>query len=141
MGINLPDKPSDCLELALKDLANAERRKNVSINMDTYHTYSEFENECLVCLAGSVMIGTLKGKIDDKSIDTDSFGDNNGYKLIALDEFRTGDVQSGLKYFSHLFKKVDFIPKDFDATSYHVDKMKFKREMRKLVRNLRKCGL
>ena len=58
-------KPSELILIALDDLARAERRKNFIINMSKWFQPINIESnetnadKCTVCLAGSVMAGTL----------------------------------------------------------------------------------
>ena len=53
----LPDKLSDCLELALGDLEKCERSKRYRIDMIEWH--NPVAETCYVCLAGSVIARAL----------------------------------------------------------------------------------
>lgn len=59
MKDTLPDKTSELLKLALKDLLSVESDKDYSVNMYLWHE-SVRGDSCHVCLAGSVMARTLK---------------------------------------------------------------------------------
>ena len=61
MSNKLPNKPSELLSLALKDLTAAERTKTINIDMGIYYEKNN-DKTCSVCLAGSIMAKTLKDK-------------------------------------------------------------------------------
>jgi hypothetical protein len=57
--LDLPDKPSDLLQLALDDLELCEKDRNYTIDMSEWHTPSQDESEkCAVCIAGAVIAKT-----------------------------------------------------------------------------------
>lgn len=91
----LPNKPSDLIALALKDLAAAERSKKYKINMGAWHEQLGTSRACSVCFAGAVM-----AKLNDigpqHAVFPDSFDPETQNKLAALNLFRLGDVQGGL---------------------------------------------
>lgn len=65
----LPDKLSDCLELALADLAKVERHKSkYVVNMGRWHEHDD--GKCSVCLAGSLLAKTMKIP-DDVNLDVE----------------------------------------------------------------------
>ena len=99
----LPGKPSKLIRLALADLELAENSKEYRIEMRTWHkphiysfmTAAPRTTRCYVCLAGSVMAGTLGGNVRN-------WLSPNSYPkecraLLALDYFRTGRIQSGFE--------------------------------------------
>jgi len=54
-----PDKYSDLIELAIKDIQLCKKDKRYEIDMTEWHTYSLFTDICSVCLVGSVLAKTL----------------------------------------------------------------------------------
>lgn len=83
-----PDKPSELILLALKDLESVEKSKKYVVHMGHWHLPDE--GKCYVCFAGAVMAGTLK--LSDKVNYDLHFlpGKYNGWKtaLRALDFLR-----------------------------------------------------
>jgi hypothetical protein len=51
----LPNKPSELIRVALKDLEEAERDPHYEVEMCTWHRPSSTTGVCTVCLAGSVL--------------------------------------------------------------------------------------
>lgn len=51
----LPERLSDCLEVALADLERVEKLPNYVVAMDTFHATEK--GKCCVCLAGAAMVG------------------------------------------------------------------------------------
>ena len=96
--INLPDKLSDCIKVALNDEQIVFDSPLYQINMeDNYHKYNFKKNNtyCEVCFAGAVMASTLK---QPATLDLfpGYFNDHNFYRLIALDYVRTGRIEDAL---------------------------------------------
>lgn len=102
MGVNkdtvrLPDKPSELIMLALKDLNLVRGDDRYKIDMICWHVKYRTEEVCRVCLAGSVMAKTLHATIeDDAGIRPEFYETDTKCKLEALDNFRQGHVVSGL---------------------------------------------
>ena len=57
----LPNKPSELLQLALKDFKKFKRKQHASIDMSSYLDF-ESDGHCSACLAGTVMFYELQGK-------------------------------------------------------------------------------
>lgn len=103
----LPSKPSELIRVALKDLRKAERSKKYVIDMGTWHEphgdwefnpdkgYDEYvpNGKCTVCLAGSVIAGTL-GVSPKKDAEPLDFGAKTRAALRALNYFREGSIDS-----------------------------------------------
>ena len=132
----LPDKPSELINVALADLAKVEQSKKYEVDMDTWHDPSA--GICYVCLAGAVMAKSLQASPDKSLLPSMHNGGLSG-KLSALDEFRTGDVSWG---FSDMGIDVeeDVLNFDRDINDYEDDPKAFKRDMRKLSKDLAKAG-
>lgn len=110
----LPELPSELIAVAMKDLAAAEKSPLYQINMGRWHEPEAVNGEvkiridrkrkiaireepvaCSVCLAGSVMAGSLKA--DPTSTFEPSCFPANSDKLRALDCFRIGSVGEALR--------------------------------------------
>lgn len=134
----LPRIPSDLIELALADLVKCERSPKYEIDMGQWYTPHE-DGSCVVCLAGSVMAQNLGNGPDD--LEPGDFPENEA-QLNALDSFRKGNILNGFECLDEDFSDGRlFVPTNLRyITSYAVDPGKFKREMRKLARDLRAAG-
>lgn len=58
--IELPQKPSALLRLAVQDSIKVSKLKTRKLVMTTWHSYSAKDKVCNVCMAGAVMDRTLK---------------------------------------------------------------------------------
>lgn len=101
----LPDKPSDLIEVGLRDLEKIEKTPGYSVDMGDWHSfYADTEDSpvlCHVCLAGAVMAQTLgvPNDVDTTPYDMrDRIGGDKALanKLLALDSFRVGYVREGV---------------------------------------------
>lgn len=151
----LPLLPSALLETAMNDLEAVERDPTYRVDMGTWHTprplvgggLRSSEYVCCVCLGGAVMAGTLK--VDPRfDISTGNFPDSIGYKLSALDAFRTGAVTNGLlrlqwvglKLTDKQQRGVAGLPITVPC-SYFTNPTVWKASMRRLVEQFRSIGL
>jgi hypothetical protein len=96
--VRLPNKPSELIRLALKDLRSIEAKPDLyNINMsEAYHKqlarYHPARGKCSVCAAGAVMAETLK--IDPEiEVVPDNFDKDTRHKLSAINELRLGDIR------------------------------------------------
>lgn len=171
----LPNKLSALIRVALEDLRKAEKTPRVKIDMKVFHAidhvddtyyyaWSEIPDDkkvCVVCFAGTVMIGSLGGDMFDPAVQTEKWGKSVQRKLYALDHIRHGDLISAISGIAtepheyslltqHLFKA--FPTLDWDASdqecSYHLDVPKyydspaaFKLAMEEIADQLEKVGL
>lgn len=94
LSVNLPDKLSDLLELAVKD-AQAVKAKGYTLNMGYWKRY-ERGKSCSVCMAGAVLV--QRGKVP-KSKDLAGRDKVNAYvdpivmkKLDLINDMRTGET-------------------------------------------------
>lgn len=83
----LPDKLSDLIDVALRDLEQVEKDKRYVIDMQAWH--SPKGDACHICFAGAVMAGTL-GKAPDWPHSPCDFDAATSAKLDALDAVRCG---------------------------------------------------
>ena len=89
-------QPSDLILLALDDLAKCEGDDNYEVVMGTWHQPSGYwDGVCTVCLAGAVMVKTLKA-LPEKYLTPFDFSRSNSAALHALNCFRVGAVHAGL---------------------------------------------
>ena len=89
----LPNDPSELIRLAIADLEKVEKDSRYEVDMGTWHYGSGAK--CFVCLAGSVMAGTL-GTDASESLVPGYFSDDDRNRLHALNCFRAGDISYGL---------------------------------------------
>ena len=100
----LPDRLSDLILVALKDLKKCEKSPKYTVEMSKWHRPScasaitHLDWTCEVCLAGSVIAQTLKTPIIKLKEPVD-FGEVDEHKLYALDYIRGGDVFQALRHF------------------------------------------
>lgn len=133
----LPDKPSALILLALKDLAAVERSKEYMVNMGQWHRPMS-NGRCSVCLAGAVMSKSLKAKGSDYLFPS-NFSTYKHAKLLALDYFREGEIQSGLNEMG--VSPVDLRFDDISVARYADNQKQFKSDMRAMAARLRRFGL
>ena len=94
----LPSKPSALIALALRDLDRVLQNPEYEVNWGRWHAPSVGDNlTCHVCLAGAVIAGTL-GTDKELVRDPEYFDPDTRKKLLALDDFRTGDIENALTY-------------------------------------------
>lgn len=95
--IKLPEKASDLIELALRDLRKVEQEGDkYVVDMGGWHE-PKLEHRCSVCWAGAVMAGTLGANPAEYVMPSD-YGEWNRSRLHALDCFRKGDAVGALRY-------------------------------------------
>jgi hypothetical protein len=132
--IQLPDKPSELIRLALSDLRKCEADPKYNVDMSDWHC-PEF-GTCHVCLAGAVMAKTEQCPID---VDTVPCNTANGSKYVALDNFRCGFIDSAM-----INLGLD-TPKElagiYCVTPYAEDKAQFHLDMESLAALLQNHGL
>ena len=163
MITKLPDKPSELIQLALDDLEKCEQADNdIVINMGSWAYYEDLGYDggvtCEVCFAGSVLVQTvgltadrfdwtasdyydvcpseigeyLEDVTDDEVLDLRD-------KCYALNSFRVGRIDKGLKYLNLLekFKPAGTTPipgaGETPFPSYHREPDRFKQRMRQIV--------
>jgi hypothetical protein len=115
----LPDKLSDCLLLALDDLAKVERQPHkYRVIMRTWHTpgqeYPENPNLCAVCFAGAVMAMTCNMR-RHQILGPDDFCEHNEIRFRALNEVRIGLVKSALWRMGHDVSTPEFQVCDYSS--------------------------
>lgn len=116
MSAQLPDKPSDLIDLALGDLEKCEAAPDrFKVNMGEWCRQKSGDRRCEVCLAGSVLTQTL-GFTFDRAEDLEAFDASDGgvvatpedfderteAKLLALDSLRCGNVSEAVDALNEL---------------------------------------
>ena len=128
----LPDKLSELTELALHDLRLCERSKKYMVDMGNWHNPAD--GICYVCLSGSIMAKTLKSPTNQRVYPSD-FKEED--KLSALNSIRSGWINEAI----FCFYDKDFNGQDFEVTPYESNPTQFKRDIRKIIRYLKKHDL
>ena len=105
----LPNKASDLLELAMKDMKMIEKNPLYIIDMGSWHSpeFQSFEFDCAVCLAGCVMANTLKVN-PELPREPEDFNNDIKHKLYAIDDLRQGHVIDALESLGQDIKKLNF---------------------------------
>lgn len=129
-------KPSELIRLALGDLEKCENDSRYGINMSTWHSLDE-TGLCEVCLAGSVMAQTLNYSPKDNIFDVCSIPDGWGQRLVALDYFRKGMIEGGLRLMG--LKSDKYL--DRMIYPYRQDRDNFQKNMKQLANDLEENGL
>ena len=141
--VKLPSKPSELINLALKDLKAVEKSRQYVVNMNHWHeTDRQYDNSipegtCAVCFAGSVMAQTCKAPAN-KSFGVKNFGRENTDKFIALDEFREGNIEMGFETLGLNFPSL--LQSDIEIVDYQDDPKFFKEQMQEVADTLAKLG-
>lgn len=156
---SLPKKLSDAILVALDDLSKVERMKDTYVvDMGAWHRPIEEGDvvadldynpkdvgKCAVCFAGSVIACTLKE--DPKTyVSFEGFSEELQHKFGALDDVRTGDITNAIgRWYAY-----DIVPRNplvmfnddpIDVADYYTDRAQFKRDMRRIAKNLADLGL
>lgn len=129
----LPDKPSELIMLALRDLAVVESmKKDYVVDMHVWHIQERGE-PCAVCFAGSVMAKTC-GMNPARAVEPSDFTDKTHRKLMSLDYFRKGMIFAGLREMR--IQPPDYLIRETDIISYKANRRRFKLGMQKMAEML-----
>jgi hypothetical protein len=133
--MQLPDKPSELLAVALRDLELCEQDPRYVINMDQWHLPIA-DGLCAVCLGGAVLAKSLGTPIHFLTDGNLHFEAN---KLTALDAFRFGGIHRALR---RLGIQIPESVKQFAyVTEYRKEPERFKDDIRTLIDYLQTKGL
>lgn len=149
-ALKLPNKLSDLMEVALKDLAKAERSAFYNAEMGSWHQPQYNRGDvvsCDVCFAGSVIAFTLHADKDSQMAPSMFSRDLHG-KLIALNSVRNGGYGSAAYSMGFSVRRQKKIAAHVLASpalahrpvSYHRDRKVFKEDIRAAIRALRGIG-
>lgn len=130
----LPDKPSELIMLALKDLVCIRNTPGYIVDMEYWHRSQG--DTCSVCLAGAVIAGTLKSP-KQTTLPCD-FDDDIRNKLLALNKFRLGHLYRAFRYLGLPFPSN--YSRRIPITAYEDDPEQFLMEMKGLANALAAGG-
>lgn len=138
----LPDKLSDVLELAIKDLEEVEKLEDkYRIDMGSWHVAN---SHCAVCLGGSLI--ARSGNADPTMIlSPDIFDTKTSNKIQAMDHCRVHDFNTALQLFGELNytkrREVSTAVREcIEFVSYERSPTEFKNNMRIAAKQLREMG-
>lgn len=94
----LPDKPSELLKLAMKDLELVEQNPKYKLDMGIWHEKKK-SGACAMCFAGAVMNRELGCNEQEHMVEPEDFDKPTTKKLWALNNFREGYLQTALQHF------------------------------------------
>ncbi len=134
--MNLPDKPSELIRLALNDLALCAADPNYSIEMYEWHKPRD-DGVCQVCLAGAVMAKSLNAR-PTAELYPHHFPDRQ--KIKALDDFHDGLVCRALDQLGQDLSKWGHGARNREITPYRTDSVAFTADMRQLADDLEAAG-
>jgi hypothetical protein len=134
--LNLPDKPSDLMELALKDLKRVEKLKNTyKIVMLDWHSAN---SHCSVCMAGAVMTRVCNPDESASPYD-DRFTSEERNKFETINTLRLGNIRMGLAQLNITLPWG--MTDQVYVANYHTDRTNFYNDMERLVELLRRFDL
>ena len=136
--MKLPNKPSSLIKLALADLKKVERSKKYIVDMGAWH---KANGVCSVDLAGSVMAQTLNVPIN-MTVMPEAFDDDTENKLQALNDFRIGFIEGGLRRMNtpSSIKAIPIVPNCIAIPPYKKGKAAFHKAINDLVKLLESVG-
>lgn len=139
MTKTLPEKMSDLIRVALKDMALCEADPCYAIHMMDWHTPSK--GVCKVCLAGAVMAKTLEVSVEGRFVPS-YFKEtpDNRHKLYALNDLRIGDVEGAMRSM-HLPEWDDYLHLDREIVPFQDNADLFYNQMFELAQDLEEAGL
>ena len=136
----LPDKLSDCLEVALADL-DAAVKAGMRVNMDSW--YFRDGDVCAVCLAGAVVAREFDLDPGEGAAPSSLF--SRGFitvkdlrRLRALNHLREGVIR--LAFYEVDRDKPAALPDEIVVASSHEAGPTWRADMRKLIQLLRAAG-
>lgn len=136
----LPDLPSALMQLAVDDLRKAENSQDYYIDMGEWHTprvkaYNKVV--CKICMAGAVMAMSMGVSID-KDLVPSNFTDEEDHKLMAINAFRQGFMQTGCQ---HMGLDWPVEERYMPATPYGNSRELFYRQMDDIIAKLKSRGM
>jgi hypothetical protein len=134
---DLPDRPSALIRLALEDLARVEDDDRYAVDMTEWHT-PRGDGKCHVCFAGAVMKG-VHGP--DRFLHDGDFTEETRNKLIALNYFRMGFIETGIEAMDGDVQKLPRGMAHMRIVPYSWDRAAFRTSMEEMVAKLEETGL
>lgn len=137
--------PSILIKIALEDLEKCEQSELYKIEMSSWYISEEYNsNECLVCLAGSVLAQNFQEELSYFSSDElyngiDPFNiPDIENKLYALNLFREGLLKEAFKKLNIKMPKNMVSP--YIISDYHKNSKLFKKDLLDLIKYLESYG-
>lgn len=140
ININPPNKISELLQLALDDLRVAEQTPN-KFTVDMNSWVQSIHDACKVCLAGAVMVITLKDEIDGYRFPgLFPFDFSNGWEsaLTALDYIRQGSLHTAYHILDRSMP--DGLPDVLNVVNYDISSTEWRENMEEIQAMLEAYG-
>ena len=144
--MELPNKPSELMRLAVKDLMAIETDPAYTINMSYWHYPLRIESgegtitRCAVCMAGAILANTFHMPSNTEQV-PDMFSHKTRDALQAIDHFRVGAIQEGCIYMRLPKDSYDFLPWEIPIASYDSRVLSFYDDMDGLIELFESVGL
>ena len=151
----LPNKLSELIEVAIKDLGKAEKSPSYKIDMGSWHDLSVVDDLCYVCFAGGIIAARVESDEGHRFINPDDFGSQEiADKFESLDLVRGYNIAVAVRIFKGyynygVFEKLlniseklekEILPKIKEYTEYKDDPKQFKKNMRIIAKELKLKG-
>lgn len=151
VSVNLPEKKSEILEIALKDLIAVEQMDKYTIDMGTWCEVDLNYGTCTVCLAGAVMMNTLKATpvlqndwTDQVGLIPSNFEPSIMDKLRWIDNVRTGDDDYADAFEDYVLAQLgnnySYLDISFEYPRYHANHEAFKQYMQHRIDHFKSIG-
>ena len=96
-GAVLPQRASELIRVAIRDLRSIERSKAYRVDMTLWHSVGSRQRSCAVCLGGAVMARTFGADRESTLVPEDvAISHWDTARLYALDSLRLGVVDHAL---------------------------------------------
>jgi len=139
----LPDKMSDLLALAARDLRAVEEDSAYRVDMSDWHFPDPYTGQCEVCMAGAVLAVTV-GVDPQEEFVPDTMTLDLHKKMLAINSLRMGNVHKAsftLRGTETAREAARLADLDRGMSDYHIDREAFFADVEKLIQDLRQAGL
>ena len=130
---------AELLEITVNDMEYTKKSEDYIFGVETWH--EPLANKCVVCVAGSVIAGTLAGGIKERLSPLD-FGSKTFCLLVSLNELRSLHI---FRVYSYLSEHIDISESDIRELLKGIDKILLMRgdlsTWKKLARKAKKMGV
>ena len=130
--IELPNYPSELLQLALNDIKDVNENKNYKIDGTVWHKYDKKKGICTVCLGGAVLANTIEVDIKFEMPKIYEELENE----IGVDNAKKLDIIDGIRQL--LLSCVYHTSASRTLTSIEIEWIEHKE--RKILKKLKKFG-
>jgi len=137
-----PKLLSEAILMALEDQLKAEKHPEILVDMGMYHDpFMECNSQmCYMCFAGALMHYRFNADLAKKLM-PNNFTDAWSRVFVALDLVREGCVGEALAQMRVPKRKWEKVGSYYDVQLYDIDRVAFRRQMRRIVKRLQKVGL